>query len=717
MRRLYLLISIILCVFSAAAQTLPPGFSRVEVGGAVTSPTVVAFAPDGRIFVTEQTGGVRVIKNNQLLPTPFLTLSVNSTGERGLIGMTFDPEFTSNQYIYLYYTTAGGVIHNRISRFTANGDIAVPGSELIILELDPLSSATNHNGGALAFGLDGKLYVAIGENANGPHAQNLDTYHGKILRINKDGSAPPDNPFPTGSEQRKRVWAYGLRNPYTFTIHPSTGRILVNDVGQNAVEEVNDATVGGRNFGWPHTEGNTTVPIFTSPIFSYLHTGNEPTGCAITGGTFFPHANTNYPSIYKGKYFFMDHCNNWIYYFDPSGSGSASAQFALNIGVASVGLIVGPDGNLYYLSRHSARLYKIVYTPPATAPVITAHPQPVSVNIGQQASFSVTATGAQLQYQWYRNGTTLSGQVQSNITIPSANITDAGAYYVSVANADGELLSNSAQLTVNTPGNDPPVATIVKPAEGDAYRAGTAIAFEGTGTDPQDGTLADAAFSWQINFHHDTHKHDQPALTGMKSGSFEVPNRGETSSNVWYRFILTVTDAAGVTSKDSVDVGPATSKIDFATNPPGLQVLIDGQPALAPTSITSVEGLLRDVDVVENQQLDGVDYLFSSWSMGGAAAQTITTPAEDATYTATFSVVTGLGDENGETDVYPNPATGLIFIKEPVDEVVVMNSVGKITALKTSVNGNTTSIDVHQLSPGIYVLFYNGKASRIAISK
>jgi glucose/arabinose dehydrogenase len=716
MRRLYALLTILSLASVLAAQTLPTGFSRVVVGGTISNPTVMAFAPDGRIFVAQQNGVLYVIKNGTQLPTPFVTLTVNSLGERGLIGIAFDPEFTTNNYIYLYYTTADGGLHNRISRFTANGDVALAGSEHVILELDPLSSATNHNGGALAFGKDGKLYVAIGENANGAYAQNLDIYHGKFLRINKDGTAPPDNPFPTGSEQRKRVWAYGMRNPYTFSIHPATGRILVNDVGQITIEEVNDATTGGKNFGWPTTEGNTTNPNFTSPIFSYAHTGPQPTGCALTGGTFFPSADTNYPAVYRGKYFFMDHCSNWIYYFDPAVTGSSSTQFGLNVGSAVLSLTVGPDGNLYYLGRGNSRMYKIVYTPPATAPVITAHPQPVSVNVGQPASFSVTVTGAgPLQYQWYKDDTTLSGQTQSTITIASATIPDAGEYYVSVMNADGDAISNSAHLTVTTPGNQPPVATIVKPAEGDVYRAGTAITFQGTGTDPNE-TLATSAFSWAINFHHDTHKHDQPVLNGITSGSFDVPNRGETSSNVWYRFILTVTDAQGVVSKDSVDVHPLTSKMNFVTEPAGFQVLIDGQPATTPTTITSVEGLVRDVDVVESQELDGMPYFFQSWSMGGARAQTITTPQDDATYTATFSmVVTGVDEGNDAGMVYPNPASGYIYINEAVNAVTMMSSVGKLIRLSAVVNGDKSSVDVHHLSAGMYVLFYGGKARKVMI--
>ena len=292
-------LGVLMGVNLSIAQTYPPDFGQVLVSSGITNPTTMAFAPDGRIFVAQQGGALRVIRNNTLLTNPFISLTVSSSDERGLIGIALDPDFQTNNYIYLYYTVPGSPAHNRISRFTANGDVALAGSESIVLELDPLSGATNHNGGAMHFGKDGKLYVAIGENATSSYAQNLDTYHGKLLRINKDGSVPEGNPFTTGSEQRKRVWAYGLRNPYTFSIHPTTGRILVNDVGQNTWEEINDATTGGRNFGWPATEGmfnQNTYPNFTNPIYAYPHGGGDGNGCAIAGGTFFSPTTSNYPS-------------------------------------------------------------------------------------------------------------------------------------------------------------------------------------------------------------------------------------------------------------------------------------------------------------------------------------------------------------------------------------------------------------------------------------
>src|SRR4029453_3486158 len=186
-----------------------------------------------------------------LLATPFLSLTVDSAGERGLLGVAFDPNFVTNQYVYVYYTVPGSPAHNRVRRYTADGDVAVSGSGFTLLDLNDLSSATNHNGGALHFGLDGKLYIAVGENASPSNAQTLTNLLGKVLRINSDGSIPPDNPFVGVAGAREEIWALGLRNPFTFAIHPFTGRVFINDVGQNTYEETNNGA----------SAGNTVCPI------------------------------------------------------------------------------------------------------------------------------------------------------------------------------------------------------------------------------------------------------------------------------------------------------------------------------------------------------------------------------------------------------------------------------------------------------------------------
>lgn len=645
----------------ANAQVYPADFAQVLVANGISNPTVMEFAPDGRIFVAQQGGSLRVIKNNSLLTTPFITLNVNASGERGLIGIALDPDFTTNNYLYLYYTVPGSPIHNRVSRFTANGDVVLPNSEMIVLELDPLSGATNHNGGAMHFGKDGKLYIAIGENANTAHAQNLDTYHGKLLRINKDGSVPEGNPFTTGSDQRKRIWAYGLRNPYTFAVHPETGRILVNDVGQGTWEEINDATTGGRNFGWPTTEGTfnpATYPGFTNPVYAYPHGGGDGNGCAITGGTFFSPVTSNYPSTYFGKYFFQDLCNSWINTLDLSGANAVRASFATSLNGNGLSLAMGTDGNLYYLSRSAGALYRIIYNN-TTVPFITNHPDDVVIASGQAATFSVGVLGsAPLSYQWQKNGTDIPGATAPTFTIPVATPADNGEYRVMVSNSLGNAASNVAALSVSA--NVKPVAEISSPLPGSMYVAGTTINFSGSASDAEDGPLPASALSWSINFFHDTHKHDEPPISGVSSGSFLIPNEGETSDNVWYRIILTATDSQGTTGKDSVDINPSKSTFNFATNPPGLQILLDGQPLQTPASVVSVEGMLRTIGVVTPQVKDDVTHNFESWSNGGTAAQTLVTPTFNVSLTAQFSVVVGTETNHGSgiISVFPNPANG-----------------------------------------------------------
>ena len=334
-------------VTPAAAATLIPGFTEAPVASGLSQPTSMAFAPDGRLFVTLQGGALRVIKNDALLPTPFLTLTVDSSGERGLLGVAFDPNFAANQFIYLYYTVPGSPAHNRVSRFTANGDVVQVGSELPLLDLDDLSSATNHNGGSLNFGADGKLYIGVGENANGANSQTLANLLGKMLRINSDGTIPADNPFfATATGKNRAIWALGLRNPFTFGIQPGTGRIFIDDVGQSTWEEIDDG-MPGANYGWPISEGNMNLAAGqTGPLYTYPHSGGSITGCAITGGAFYNPTTLQFPAAYVGKYFFSDLCGNWIKVFDPVGV--SVADFATGIS-SPVKMQVGPSGSLYYL--------------------------------------------------------------------------------------------------------------------------------------------------------------------------------------------------------------------------------------------------------------------------------------------------------------------------------------------------------------------------------
>lgn len=347
--------------------SLQSGFAETQIAG-LSNPTAMALHPDGRVFVCQQTGQLRVIKNGAVLPTPFTTLTVNSSGERGLLGVAFDPDYATNRFVYVYYTATTPAIHNRVSRFTAdatNEDIAVPGSEVVLLDLETLS-ATNHNGGAIHFGPDGKLYIATGENAVPSNAQSLSNRLGKILRLNADGTIPADNPTsfpniagsPTGVN--RAIWAVGLRNPFTFTFQPGTGRMHINDVGQNTWEEINLGTAGA-NYGWPACEGQCAVAGMTNPVYPYSSASGP--NCAITGGAFYNPTTATFPAQYLGKYFFADFCGGWIKTIDPLSpppvNGNAP-DFATGISLP-VDIQVANDGSLYYLARGSNSVFRVQY--------------------------------------------------------------------------------------------------------------------------------------------------------------------------------------------------------------------------------------------------------------------------------------------------------------------------------------------------------------------
>jgi glucose/arabinose dehydrogenase len=291
----------------------------VQVASGLDHPTAFAFKGK-QIFVTEKsTGEVKVVKpNGTVRANPYVTLNVSANSERGLLGIAVDPQFATNPYIYVYYTTGPGALRysgspqNRVSRFTTQSGVGT--QEKILLDRIP-SDAGNHNGGDIHFGFDGKLYIAVGDGgAFHDEAQVQNSLRGKILRINADGTIPRDNPFyNTNTGKRRSVYAYGFRNPFRFTGRESNETYIVADVGQNTWEEV-DSLQEGANFGWNDYEGpcpannpgcNPATTNFGStiaPIHYYNHGGSGETGNVIIGGAFAE--NSNYPSPYAGAYFY-----------------------------------------------------------------------------------------------------------------------------------------------------------------------------------------------------------------------------------------------------------------------------------------------------------------------------------------------------------------------------------------------------------------------------
>jgi len=617
------------------AATLPAGFTESSVGGGINSGTAMAVMPGNRLLVCEQTGRLRVIKNNAILATPFATLPVNATGERGLLGVAVDPDFASNSYVYVYYTANTSPLHHRVVRFTANGDVAA-GAETLIFRLDDLNSATNHNGGAMHFGADGKLYLATGDNTTGSNSQSLSNLFGKILRINKDGSIPSDNPFANATGQNRAIWAMGLRNPYTFAFQPDGDRrMLINDVGQNTWEEINPGRAGA-NYGWPATEGAFNAaqhPNFTNPLFTYGHGGTATTGCAITGGVFYP-AGGSFPPEYHGKYFFADYCSGWIRVLDPA-TGQA-AGFATGA-ARPIDLKVGPDGALYYLAQGASAVYRVAYSTPA--PVITQQPQSITRVVNKAASFRVTASGAApLSYQWQRNGADIPNATSAVYNIAQVPLQDSGVRFrARVRNATGEAFSNEATLTVTPAVNQPPVPQILTPAIGTLYAGGTNVSFSATASDPEDGPLPASAFTWSVVFHHAGHTHPfLPSLEGTRTGTMSIPNRGETAVDVFYRITLTVRDSAGRTATVTRDVLPLVVTLRIVSNQTRVRATVDGQPVITPVNFPSVAGMIRELGAPLRQKVGAAIVRFDGWSNGGALVHEIATPVANATYTVNY---------------------------------------------------------------------------------
>lgn len=328
-----------------SAGSIRPGFVETVVADSLDSPVSMAIGPRGEILVCEQGGRLRLIRDGRLRARPSLTVPVYVNLEEGLLGVAFDPHFASTRRIYLVYTSGSPVRHNVVARCVVAGDTAIAASLETIFELDP-HLGHQHVGGAIRFGTDGMLYVGTGDNDRQDPAQSLHSTFGKILRIRPDGGIPKDNPFTdVVSGRDAAIWARGLRNAFTFDIHPRTGRMFINDVGGGRFEEVNDG-VAGANYGWPLFEGPSHAEGYRSPIHAYGH----DRGCAITGGAFYAPRRMNFPAEWKDRYFFSEYCANEIRWLDPAHPDPAHV-FGVTRVPGPVDLRVGPEGALYYLVR------------------------------------------------------------------------------------------------------------------------------------------------------------------------------------------------------------------------------------------------------------------------------------------------------------------------------------------------------------------------------
>ena len=624
------------------AQTFSdPGFaSELVTSLSPYGPINVFWAPDGRMFIVQKNGIVRIFKNGSLLPTPFLDFSskVNTFNDNGMWGLAFDPNYSTNRFIYLTYVYEPNGNPNdsspkisRLVRVTAdpsNSDVMLAGSEVALLDNLPDDEAT-HASGTIRFASDGTMFVGNGDGAspsfvapNAIGAQDLDNVRGKIFRLNADGTPPPDNPFYDGTNSvRSKVWCYGVRNPYRFSLHPVTGEPYFADVGWNDWEEI-DHGVRGANYGWPCYEGVDPQPGYqlalqqcasvsqvTPPIVTYSHSSGDlgQGGTCIVGGDFY--TRNFYPQAYQGNYFYADYSGNWIHrvVLDAYGNVVSNATFAVGIPGPTC-VEQGPDGLLYYVAFVSGEIRRIVFN----GPVAVASASPTfgysPLTVAFSSAGSTNAGGGPLTYSWnFGDGST------SNLANPSHTYTTNAVVTfpvtLTVKNTNNKTSTASVKITV---GSKPPNPIISMPPEGTEYMPGQTVFFQGSATDPDDGTLSANALSWNVLLHHNTHVHTGIYTNGAQ-GSFVVQNHGAIGT-FYYEIILRATDSSGLTASTNVNIQvvadtvvPSAPTSLLATPLAGGQIRLNWGPATDNAAVGSYQ--------VERQSPGSTDFVEGATSM------------------------------------------------------------------------------------------------------
>jgi glucose/arabinose dehydrogenase len=594
-------------------------------------------------------------------------------------------------------------VTGRLARLTlGTNDVATAKQNLIT---DWCDQSSTHSVGDLAFGPDGALYASGGDGArygftdwgqNGNplnpcgdppggvgadlepptaeggalRSQDIQTsgdpagLDGTIIRVNPDtGAGMPDNPFAASADPNKRrIVAYGLRNPFRFTVRPGVaGEIWAGDVGWNDFEEINrvadptDSTAD--NFGWPCYEGFDYQPSYAlaglniceglysqgtalDPYFDYAHADHivPGEGCfvgssSVTGVAF--NQPGTYPSTYDGALFFEDFSRSciWAMLAGPNGEPNPDDVVTLVDGaIGPIDLKLGPDGHLYYVDLYDGAIRRITYTAGNQAPhaVATATPSNThdsSLTTQLDASGSTDPDPGETQTLTYHWDLDEDGNFNDATgATASKTYSTVGVYHPAVKVTDSHGNSSIATVEVQV-GNTPPSVQITAPGSGLQWATGDPVAFSGTATDLEQ-SLPNSRYRWKILLNHcpsTCHQHGVELLSGATSGSFTAPDHEYPSS---LTIKLTVTDDGGLVGTDAVTIEPRTVQLTLQTTPSGLPLGLDGGVDPAPVTATVIANSTHTVTAPGAANLQGADYAFGSWSDGGAPSHTLTVSAD-----------------------------------------------------------------------------------------
>lgn len=670
-----------------SAESVPAGFTEELVTTVSGIPTSLALTPDGRLLITTQAGQVRVF-NGSLVATPALNLSAEgiicNEFERGLESITVDPNFATNQRVYIYHTYNGGTggsncsgrtgIVNRVVRYTLSAANVMTNPQVILNNI--ASPCGNHNGGDLNFGADGLLYASTGDGgcqisgANTNNARYRSLLNGKILRVNPDGSVPASNPWVSqqGAVQCglstanlnggpcTETFAWGFRNPFRFAIKDGTNQLYVNDVGQSAWEEISDVTIGN-DYGWYCREGahvfntsssgcNPTPPNMIDPIYEYDHNN----GCSINGGAFAV-SGGQWPAPYDGAYYFGDYCRNIVYRLVP-GAPYTRVNFAVRGGSDKVvDVLWDLQADALYFSLSNGQVWRVRYTASTNRPPTaqasanpTSGPAPLAVQFTGSGN---DPDGDALTYGWaFGDGGASTAQN------PSHTYNASGVFTATLVVTDSKgAPSQPARVTIN-PGNTPPSAQIISPTTSVRFSVGQVFMLTGVATDTQDGDVS-ATMQWNVLLVHvpfgtpqNSHAHPYFSATGnnKQMPAMPPPEDLDAAPLSHLEIQLTATDSAGLTRTVTQTLQPNRVPVTFATTPNDLRIDMNSTAVTATKTITSWQGYALSISTpLLQRDTSGQWWKFVSWSDGGPVSHIITTTASAATYTATFEQFTPVG--------------------------------------------------------------------------
>ncbi len=516
----------------------PSGTLQIVLTG-LDFPTAFRFAPDGRMFLLERfSGKIRIVENGSLSPTPFYVLAnVATNGEQGLLGLALDPDFPTEPWVYVYYTlsdVANGTVYNRIVRIHANGDV---GDAMEVL-LDHIGAGTIHNGGVIGFAPDKTLYAVVGENGDPAKSQDLLSLNGKVLRMDRNGTVPPDNPFVGNDSANPYVYTYGHRNMFGLAFHPFTGRAFVTENGPECNDEVNLLVAGG-NFGWGTHEKCTTPPPPPNntnqdgpnpilPLTWYARTV-APTNAIAYGGPNF--------TAWQGDLFFGEWNTGTLRRLDLEPPAYDTVVGEANVLTVSEGIVAveaGPDGAIWFTTPTTLYRFYDTSLPPMASFTVSPRLPLVNATVTFNASASRDPDGSIVAYAWdFGDGASDAGKVVTHA------FGSYGSYNVTLVLTDIDNLTTTAIRPVHVLA--PPMASFV--ASPPSPDAGAVVSFNASSSSDADGTIV--SYEWDFG--------DTSTASGMI-----VAHVYGVAGSYLVSLSLVVTDSDGVpeAASHSLVVGP-----------------------------------------------------------------------------------------------------------------------------------------------------------------